>query len=210
MTFNKMKKMLAVGLLTGAALASQAAIVNGSFELGNGADASNWIRFGNAYREMDTSSVDVSRTGSHSMKMFGNFSGGFNVTGAFQNFAIAPGQSATAKGYGMTLSGDKMSGGNWALLKLIYRDAGDNDLAFSESLFINANTTPDVWHELTMSLGPAPAGTAKGSLFMLFLQPEFAGGSAFFDDLEVNVVPEPATMTALAIGVGCMLRKRRK
>lgn len=205
MTFNKMKKMLAVGLLTGAALASQAAIVNGSFELGNGADANDWIRFGNAYRE-----DDASRTGLHSMKMFGNFTGGFNVTGAFQNFAIAPGQSATAKGYGMTLSGDKMSGANWALLKLIYRDAGDNDLAFSESMFIDANTTPDVWHELTMSLGPAPAGTAKGSLFMLFLQPEVAGGSAFFDDLEVNVVPEPATMTALAIGVGCMLRKRRK
>jgi hypothetical protein len=127
------------------------------------------------------------RTGTGVLKMFGNFNGGFNVSGAFQDFPISVGQVASSSVYGFSWSADPMSGGNWALLKLIYRDAANNDLVASESIFLNASSTVNDWQLLSASLGPAPLGTDHGSIFLLFLQPEFAGGAAFFDDVAVTV-----------------------
>jgi len=206
MKTQNLSKVAGLVVLMGASVAAHASILNGSFENGSGANADNWIRFGNAYRE------PVSPlTGDHSMKMFGNFSGGFNVTGAFQDFAISPGQSASASVYARNWSADPMQAGNWALMKLIYRDAGNNDLVAIESAQINVSTPLDAWQQLTAALGPAPAGTHHGSLFLLFLQPEqnFNGGSTFFDDASVQVVPEPASMLLMAAGLAITARRRR-
>lgn len=204
-----MKSHSRAGLLCLALVATSSAfgqLLNPSFESGTGSSASNWIAFGNAFRENAGA-----HTGDFSMKMFGNFSGSFNVTGAFQDFAIGVGQSASASVFAQTLSGDKMSGGNRALLKLIYRDAANNDLLASESAFIDANTAPDTWFELTASLGAAPAGTDHGSVFLLFLQEaDNAGGSTFFDDASVSVVPEPATLAILGLAGVAALRRKRK
>ena len=200
-------KLVGLAALAGVAMTANAQLLNGGFELGTGADANNWFRFGNAYREAFTP-----HTGDYTMKMFGNFSGGFNVTGAFQDFAISPGQSASASGFGMNLSTDAMSGDNFALIKLIYRDIGNNDLVAAESAFIKASTPQDVWQSLSASLGAAPANTHHGSLFMLFIQPDttpFAGGAVFFEDLSVQVVPEPASIIALAAGLGVIGLRRR-
>jgi hypothetical protein len=200
-------KLVGLVALTGASFSANAQLLNGGFELGTGAGASNWFQFGNAYREAFTP-----HSGDNSMKMFGNFNGGFNVTGAFQDFAISPGQSASADGYGINLASDAMSGDNFALIKLIYRDIGNNDLVASESAFIKATTPQDVWQHLTASLGAAPVNTHHGSLFMLFIQPDttpFAGGAAFFDDLSVQVVPEPASIVAMVAGLGAIALRRR-
>lgn len=181
-------------------------ILNPSFEDGTGVDADNWFRFGNAYRENTGA-----RTGDFAMKMFGNFSGSFNVTGAFQDFAISEGQSASASVFAQTLSGDQLTGGNRALLKLIYRDAANNDLLFMESALIDANSAPDTFLELTASLGAAPVGTDHGSVFFLFLQEaDNAGGSAFFDDVSVEVVPEPVSLFGLAALATVVARRKRK
>lgn len=205
----KLNQVVALIGLFGIATVSQAQLVNPSFEDGTGADASNWFRFGNAYRE-----PAGARTGNFSMKMFGNFNGGTNVTGAFQDFAIAPGQTASASVYGLNMSTDAMSGDNFAVLKLIYRDAGNNDIAFQESAVrITRNTTQDQFQLMTASLGAAPANTDHGSLFLLFVQLDttpFAGGATFFDDAQVSVVPEPGTMIALGAGVIALVRSRRK
>lgn len=188
---------------------SHAQVLNASFESGTGTAASDWIQFGNSYRE-----PVGARTGTHSMKMFGNFSGGTNVTGAFQDFAISAGQSATSSVYGLNASFDRMTGDNFALLKLIYRDAANNDLVAMESARITRDTTLDQFQLLTASLGPAPVGTDHGSIFLLFIQPDttpFAGGAAFFDDVELTVVPEPGTMGAMMVGgLFLMSRMRRR
>lgn len=197
-----------VGLLAMTTV-SQAQILNGSFEDGSGTDATNWFRFGNAYRE-----PVGARTGTFSMKMFGSFSGGTNVTGAFQDFAIAPGQTASASVYGLNMSTDAMSGDNFAVLKLIYRDAANNDILAQESAVRIARNTPfDQFQLMTASLGAAPANTDHGSLFLLFVQLDstpFAGGATFFDDAQVSVVPEPGTIIALSAGVVALIRSRRK
>lgn len=180
-------------------------LLNPSFESGTGASADNWASFGNAFRE-----GTGARTGDFSMKMFGNFSGSFNVTGTFQDFAINVGESASASVFAQSLAGDFLQGGNRALLKLIYRDAGNNDLVFAESALINASSTPDTFLNLTAALGPAPVGTHHGSVFLLFLQEsDNAGGSVFFDDVSVQVVPEPATLAVLGLAGAALLRRKR-
>lgn len=176
---------LALASLLGVTSIANAQIQNPSFEDGTGTSASVWFQFGNCYRE-----ELVPRTGSFTMKMFGNFTGGTNVTGTFQDFAISPGQTASSSVYAQTASFDPMSGDNFAILKLIYRDASNNDLVSSESIRIDRNTPVDQYQLLAASLGPAPANTDHGSVFLLFLQLEsnpFAGGSTFFDDVSVTV-----------------------
>lgn len=191
-----------------AVAASQAQALNAGFENGSGTLASDWIQFGNSYRE-----PAGAHSGTYAMKMFGNFTGGTNVTGAFQDFAISAGQSATSSVYALNASFDAMSGDNFAVLKLIYRDAGNNDLVAQESARITANTPADQFQLLTASLGPAPVGTDHGSIFLLFIQPDttpFAGGSTFFDDVELTVVPEPTSIIALAAGLVAVAKRRRR
>ena len=162
-----------------------AQVQNPSFEAGTGFSSDNWFQFNNTYRE-----ALVPRTGEFSLKMFGQFTGGTSVSGAYQDFAIAPGQTATAAVWAQTASFDQMQGDNFAILKLIYRDVNNNDLVAVESPRITAATTPDVYQNLVASLGAAPAGTHHGSVFLLFIQPDttpFAGGSTFFDDVTLSV-----------------------
>lgn len=205
-------KLTTYALTTFAAISmtsvAKADLINGSFEDGTGNDAANWARFGNAYRENLNGN-----TGGFSMKMFGNFNGGTNVTGAFQDFAITAGQSATASVMGLNWSSDAMSGDNFALLKLIYRDAANNDLASQESARITRFTTADQYQLLTASMGAAPLGTDHGSVFLLFIQLDttpFAGGAAWFDDASVRVVPEPSSILALGAGIAVLTKVRRR
>lgn len=204
---KKLRNILALTTLLGAASFVNAQVLNSSFESGTGSSADNWFQFGNAYRE-----AAGAQSGTYSMKMFGNFTGGTNVTGAFQDFAISAGQSATAEIKALNASFDAMSGDNFAVLKLIYRDASNNDLVAQESARITQFTAQDQVQSLTASLGPAPVGTDHGSIFLLFVQLDttpFAGGSTFFDDATLNVVPEPCTMLALAAGLLATSKLRR-
>lgn len=210
MKITKKISTYALAIVSCVALSAVASadLLNGSFENGNGALADNWANFGNTFREPLNA-----RTGNHSMKMFGQFSGGTSVSGVFQDFAITAGQSASASVYGLNWSSDAMSGDNFALLKLIYRDAGNNDLVSQESGRITASTTADQYQHLTAALGAAPAGTTHGSVFLLFIQPDttpFAGGAAWFDDASVQVVPEPGTILALGAGLAILVRGRRR
>ena len=206
-SFPILRNSLALAILAVASAAS-AQLTNGSFELGTGSDATGWGRFGNAYVQ----DANV-RTGTRSAKLFGNFDGNFNVTGIFQDFAYVPGTTGvTASIYGYNPSNDAVNPANTALLKLIYRDSGDNDLLASEVNLDTATAKQDSWQLLTARLGAAPANTAKVSVFLLYLQPAFGGGAAFFDDASVNVsaVPEPTTFAALGLGAVALLRRRRR
>jgi beta-glucanase (GH16 family) len=160
-------------------------VQNGSFEVANGSLPANWAISGNVFRDQS-----VPRSGANVLKLFGNFNGGANTSSAYQNVPMKPGQRLSAVTYAYNKSTDAMSGNNFAVLKVIYRNASNVDLMSSESRQINAGTARNQWQKISASLGDAPAGTTHCAIFFLFIQPSstpFASGAAFFDDVTVEI-----------------------
>jgi hypothetical protein len=143
----------------------------------------DWLVFGNVFTE----NIDPFNGAQHA-KMFGNFSGGFNVSGAYQVVPANPGETYIASAYMNNLSSDAMSGANEALVKIEFRDAGGNILAFSESAVLNASSPTDTW-TLYSTTGTAPPSTAEIQYLLLFLQPGLDGGAAQFDAASLKLTP---------------------
>jgi hypothetical protein len=104
------------------------------------------------------------------------------------------------------LSTDAMSGGNWAVMKLAFFDAANVEIGFAEGRILDASSVRDQWIDNAPVTGVAPGNTVSVGAYLLFLQPEFAGGAAWFDD--VSVVPAPGA-AGLMVG-GLMLAGRRR
>ena len=76
-----------------------------------------------------------------------------------------------------------------------------------QTRILDAASVRDSWIDNTPAVGVAPAGTASVETFLLFLQPEFAGGAAWFDD--VVVTPAPSAGFLLVGGLALAGRRRR-
>jgi hypothetical protein len=196
-------KSLVAGLALGAGAIAQAQIVNGSFETdGVGTLADGWVNFNNCYREP---TVAATRTGVRAVKMFGNFWGGFNVSGIFQDFVATPGQVWQAGSYAYNCSCDAMVGvNNFAVVNIEFRDTPDGNIPpiqFFSSEQVNAATPQDQWllRDVTAT---APAGTTIARVVLLYVQTTgFDGGSTLWDDAFMNLVP-PACKADLDNGSG--------
>ncbi|GMV98749.1 MAG: hypothetical protein AMXMBFR83_30970 [Phycisphaerae bacterium] len=194
------------GLIPAPAVGAQL-LANPGFDDGGGSLA-GWGAFGNAYSEKPAFARSPLGTG----KMFGNFSGGFNVTGLYQQFPAAPGQSFTLDCYSYILSSDALTGvgppnDNWVVMKIAFFDAGNVEIGFAEQRIADGTYPQDQWIDNPAVVGVAPAGTVKVGAYLLFLQPAFAGGAVYLDD--ASFVPEPATL-ALMAAAGLLLAKRRR
>ena len=175
-------------------------LANPGFDVG-GFDG--WFTFGNAFISVPD---EVSRSAPNSGKMFGNFSGGFNVTGILQAFPASQGQNFTFSVYSHVRSLDPMVGAgppndNWAVMKIAFFDApaGGNEIGGAEVTIADGTTLQDQWHFNTVT-GTAPCGTQRVEALFLYLQPLFDGGACFVDD--ASFVMEPATTVALDIKPG--------
>jgi hypothetical protein len=203
-----MKKVLvglcALGTAAGSVCA-QNVLVNPGFESG----LAGWTTFGNVFAETITP-----RTGAGDAKMFGNFTGGFNVSGLFQTFPAAPGQNWAFDGYFRHNTGDLLVGtgipaggsGNWVISKMEFRDASNNVTGFVESMIFDGASTPDTWQARSINL-TAPANTTSVWAFLLYLQPQFDGGAVLMDDM--SLVPAPGAL-GLAGAAGLLLARRRR
>jgi len=196
---------VSVCALAGAASAN--VLANPSFEDG----LNGWTPFGNVFAESVTP-----RTGNGDAKMFGNFSGGFNVSGLFQTFSATPGQLWQFDGYVRHNTGDALVGigadnaaaDNWVVLKFEFRDAANNVTGSVEQNVLDGRTPTDQWFGHSISL-TAPANTQSIWAFFLYLQPQFAGGAVLIDDASLQVVPAPASLGLLA-GAGLLAGRRRR
>ncbi|UCH85526.1 MAG: hypothetical protein JSW50_07525 [Candidatus Latescibacterota bacterium] len=203
--------IVAVVLLTATAASAQNLLVNPSFDdppLGVGAPPPGWIAFGNVFAEPSVPPQFVPLSGPGLCSMFGSFTGGFNVSGIFQEYVATPGTTWLLSSNARHWSGDAMTGigagsctpnctDNWVVQKIAFFDAGNNEIGAAESVILDGTYATDVWHPAAAITGTAPAGTVKVQALILYLQPLFAGGAAHIDDVVFGdastVVTEPST-----------------
>lgn len=183
-------------------------LTNPGFEDG----LNGWNAFGNAYPETNNPPQFEAYEGEGLVSMFGNFSGGFNVTGIFQEFPAAAGQAWTMDAYSRHWSGDAMIGSgapdsNWVVMKIAFFDAGNAEIGAAERTILDGTFATDVWHDNDPVTGIAPAGTVKVQSFILYLQPLFDGGAAHIDN--VSLVPAPGALALLGLGGLASVRRRR-
>ncbi|MGE3173478.1 MAG: hypothetical protein AB7O97_12710 [Planctomycetota bacterium] len=181
--------VLSLALLAPVA-AAQNLLANPSFELG----LNGWGAFGNSLADLSNPPSVVPRTGVQLCKMFGNFSGGFNVSGVFQSFPAQPGQTFTLDCWSRQWSGDPLIGGglpnsNWAVMKIAFFDAGGTEIGNAEQVVLDGLSLQDTWIDNPAVSGTAPPNTTSVQALLLFLQPGNDGGAAQFDDVEFTGPP---------------------
>jgi beta-glucanase (GH16 family) len=165
---------------------------------------------GNVYLEST-----ASRAGARSMKVFGSFSGVANDSGASQQIATLPGDRYAADAWLLTPSGDKIAGTNSAWVEVSFRDASSNVLALYRSPVMNSASVAGTWQNfaVTQQVNPttgaligtvtalvAPSGTTTVRKQLVFRQPANAGGSVWFDDMNLfkNVAASAPTISDIA------------
>lgn len=142
--------------------------------------------------------------GSNVFKVYGQFNGSQNFSGAYQDLPASPGQQFIAKGWGLTPLTNAIASPNVAWIEATFRDSLTNIIALYRSGTIDSNTPPGLWFNLplTNQFDPsslafkgsvtnlvAPAGTAFARFQLLFRQQANAPGSVLFDDL--TIAPPP-------------------
>lgn len=196
--------LVSLAVLASAGAATANVLVNPGFEAG----LTGWTTFGNVFAETITPN-----TGVGDAKMFGAFSGGFNVTGLFQSFPAAPGEVWSFDGYFRHNSNDALTGvgpanDNWVVIKFEYRDASNAVTGAVEAIALDGRSPTDTWlHSSPITLA-APAGTQSVWAFLLYLQPAFAGGAVLMDDM--NFIPAPGAGSVLALTASSLLIRRRR
>jgi hypothetical protein len=167
------------------------------------AGLANWTKYGPNVLVEDISLMPV-HTGTKSMKVFGQFTGGANYSGFYQTVPASPGWRYAAEGWALTHTKDPLAGGNSAWVEVTFRDANANVLAFYRSATMTAATPANAWlclaptnqHDPSTSayIGAvtnlvAPAGTASARVQAVFRQPAgYDGGSVFFDDVSLRLL----------------------
>lgn len=197
------------GLMVFASGASANVLANPGFESG----LSGWTTFSAGFNLIPETTTPNSGTGV--AKMFGQFSGGFNVSGLFQSFPATAGELWSFDAHFRHNTGDAMTGAglpdfNWVVMKFEFRDAFDVVVPGGavESVVLDGTSPTDTWlHAAPISLA-APAGTQSVFAFFLYLQPGTDGGAVLIDD--ANFIPAPGTAAGLLLAGGCLARRRRR
>jgi hypothetical protein len=155
-----------------------------------------WTAFGNVFTEAANPPAIVPYGGNQLVKMFGGFAGGFSVSGFFQSYPAAPGETWSLSSKSRHFSGDAMFGvsvpnggnGNWVVQKLIFRANGVDDIASTESTILDGSFPTDMWFDNPAVTLVAPPTTTTVWAFLLYLQPANDGGAAQIDDVKLEKV----------------------
>jgi hypothetical protein len=182
-----------------------------SFYDGGGPKPTDWTVFNNTYSE----AMPFAHAGARVEKFFGNWSGPWNAAGVIQTFASAPGDLWELDCFAYNWSGDPLvadadpSLNNRLIMKIEFQDAASTPIGSNEAVIVDPYTPQDVWIDPPAVQAVAPAGTAKALAVFVFLQPNWAGGSAWIDDASFVLVPEPGSLALIAGGALLLWRRRR-
>jgi hypothetical protein len=211
--------------LVSSASAAAVPLVDPGLELGTPAGAENtggWSFFNGA-----SQSNDIAHSGNFSMKLPDNL----NVPGAFEtyNIGVTPGAKFDFTAFGLTseklappgaannntsfggIQATFFSGDNGAGTNLGTIETGAGNAIFSNH--IDSTSPVGVWIPLNTGVFTAPAGAQSIQIFGIgiFPQGQDASGAIYVDDFALNTVsvPEPTSISLLALGAIPMLRRRR-
>jgi hypothetical protein len=179
-------RLTCVGLIAAATAGAHAQLLNPSFETAGtgGAVFGNWIDFGNSIPNINRSS-EVVRTGSFAAKMFGQFSGDFNVSGFFQDRPTTRDQLWNAEGFFQNRTADPMRIGNIVAMNVEFR-ASNGDLLEYWTVDALTSTSPrDTWIQQQVA-ATAPDDATVARLVFLFIQPDIEAGAGHIDDASLS------------------------
>lgn len=192
------------------ALAGDNLLQNPGFEDG----LNGWLTFGNVFPETANPPQFVPLEGDGLGVMFGNFNGGFNVSGMFQEFDATPGSMWELDVFSRHYSGDALFGdgppdSNWVVQKIAFKDANDVEIGAVESTILTGQSPTDLWIDNAAILGTAPDGTVQAEALFLFLQPAFDGGAVHLDNASFTLIPAPGAAIVLGLAGAWSARRRR-
>jgi hypothetical protein len=163
--------------------------------------ASGWTLFNNAFVEAASGEypVVVPCEGDYCLKMFGNWWGSFNVSGAFQNFDCLPGAVFSMSCVSRHNADDPMTADgvddNWAIMKIVFfefvEDGDDIELGSNEATILDGYSLMDTCLVNSAITATAPAGTDYVQALLLYLQPMWDGGACFVDDVVFEQIDGP-------------------
>ena len=172
-------------LMTVATASAQNLLANPSFETGpTGGNPSSWLAFGNMAVERNSSPQFIPYDGARLLSMWGNFSGPYNVTGIYQEFACNPDDEWSLSAKSRHYSGDALAGDNFVVQKIVFKDAGDVEIGAVEAVILNSTYATDTWFENAPITAIAPDGTVEVEAFVLYVQAADDGGAGHIDDVE--------------------------
>jgi hypothetical protein len=191
-------------------------LANPGFETG---DPTGWVKYGvfdfnttnNVYYNGCNCGSNVwIYDGRFSGKTYGQFTGGENYNGEYQDVGVAAGSVLSADCWVYTSTQDHIGGANEAWVEVHFMNASNTDLALFKSQVITtdpATLALDAWinFPVTNQISPvtgtvatllAPAGTVKARYQIVFHQPAgFDGGSVYWDDARLNLISGPVPPT---------------
>jgi len=195
---------------TAAPAAAANLLANPGFEIpvlasGDTFGATGWNVFGGGTFTIKS----APHSGDNAFKTFGQ------TSGAFQDFAAAPGQLWQGSAWILNPSFDAMAGAQIATANIEWRDGGGNLISFLPSAPPITAATPQgnnaAGYTQVNVAGLAPLGTATARFVLLTGAFAGAGGGApFFDDASFEQVPEPAGIAIVGIAALCLTACRRR
>lgn len=163
-------------------------LTNGNFETNDGSLA-GWSTFGNRINTNNVSIHNEAAQGDASLKLYGQFTGGNNVSGVFQGISVAAGDEVRADVSRFIRSQDSISGtNNSVIMRIEFYNAfgaksGSSALLQWENLTIANSSSPNnVWEDFQLS-ATAPANAVEARIAFLFNQQNNGTGAVHLDDV---------------------------
>jgi len=189
-------------------------LVDGNFDTYVASSAGDWVPFNGLAIGATTNALSAPNAASGSDSTFG-------TPGAFENFAAAPGQTFDLTGESKITSLTTGAGGSYiASVQFTFwsgpngtgTNLGTVQTAPGSALLAPSPTVGQVGTYTLVNTGPgtAPAGTASGQAFVLIQAGNGDNITAFLDNLDLEPVPEPASLSLIGLPLlGMAMRRRR-
>jgi beta-glucanase (GH16 family) len=140
--------------------------------------------------------------GAYSAKVYGNFTGGPNAPGFYQDVDVMPGSVWTATIKARTQNTDHIRDTNQAVAEVSFFNMTGTLLAKYASQVFNTNTPINTWIDLdvtqqtfptsgTTNRMHAPPGAIKARFEITFTQQVYDWGSIYFDEAKLQEVVPP-------------------